>query len=615
MEDIAAPKKDSSEKEKLSPGDVMKAVVRPGESGSTPKKGDQIILHYTTRTSSGVVVESTRLELGGRGVPKKFVMGKSKMIRGWEEGIPTMAKGEVAVLKVKPEFHYGDKECQKMVPDDFPKNEELMFEIELIDFFPVKVIADDLGVLKRVMREGEGWENPRQPYEVKIWLSWKEHGDKDFIPLQRSEPFHFTLGKEEVPAGLESGISTMTRKEKSIIYVSRAHLTTASLIPNLPKDAEEIQFEVEIVQIIQVRDLVGDGQVVKRRIRDGQGEFPIDCPLQDSLLRIHYKGFLPENGGLVFYDSRKDNVGGEPITFGSGEGLVPEGLEMCVKLMLPGELALVTSTSEYAYDKFPRPDLVPEGASVQWEVELVDFEKAKDWTGLTFQQIMDDADKIRAIGNRLYKEGKYSLANVKYEKVLREFNHVNPQDDEEGKTFVQTRYLLYLNVAACHQKLGDHVKAIESCNKVLDENPQHVKALYRRGMSYMAVGDFDEARADFNAMMTYDMTVESDVKAALLKLKRKEQETEANARKQYQGLFDKKPGELSQLGEVEAKAGERVTTMEGSRADLDETNDPSSPEIKSCSKLNDAKVDQASSLWLKWKYWFRGFPSRRCTIL
>ena len=28
-----------------------------------------------------------------------------------------------------------------MVPDDFPKNEELMFEVELIDFFPVKVIS------------------------------------------------------------------------------------------------------------------------------------------------------------------------------------------------------------------------------------------------------------------------------------------------------------------------------------------------------------------------------------------------------------------------------------------------------------------------------------------
>lgn len=33
---------------------------------------------------------------------------------------------------------------------------------------------------------------------------------------------------------------------------------------------------------------------------------------------------------------------------------VPEGFEMCVRLMLPGEIALVTCPPDYAYDKFPR---------------------------------------------------------------------------------------------------------------------------------------------------------------------------------------------------------------------------------------------------------------------
>jgi hypothetical protein len=42
-------------------------------------------------------------------------------------------------------------------------------------------------------------------------------------------------------------------------------------------------------------------------------------------------------------------------------------------------------------------------------------------------------------GNRLFKEGKFELAKAKYEKVLREFNHVNPQDEDEGKIFGDTR--------------------------------------------------------------------------------------------------------------------------------------------------------------------------------
>lgn len=35
--------------------------------------------------------------------------------------------------------------------------------------------------------------------------------------------------------------------------------------------------------------MTGDGQVVKRIVSKGQGEFPIDCPLEDSAVRVHYR--------------------------------------------------------------------------------------------------------------------------------------------------------------------------------------------------------------------------------------------------------------------------------------------------------------------------------------
>ncbi|CAA0836340.1 Peptidyl-prolyl cis-trans isomerase PASTICCINO1 [Striga hermonthica] len=220
---------------------------------------------------------------------------------------------------------------------------------------------------------------------------------------------------------------------------------------------------------------------------------------------------------------------------------------MCTRLMLPGEIALVTCPPDYAYDKFSRPAEVPQGAYIQWEIELLDYEKQKDWTGFNFREIMDDVEKIKGTGNRLFKEGKYELAKAKYEHVLREFNHVNPQDDDEGKEFSDTRNLLNLNVAACWLKLGEYRKSVEACNKVLDTNPVHSKALYRRGMAHMAAGDFEEARADFNKMMM-DKSSESTAKSALVKLKKEEQEVHKRARQQFKGLFDKKPGEISEVG-------------------------------------------------------------------
>ncbi|CAN4114755.1 unnamed protein product [Withania somnifera] len=489
---------DEKRRKKIVPGSLMKAVVRPGGGESRPAEGNQVIYHCTVRTLDGVTVESTRSEFGGKGTPIRHVLGKSKIILGLLEGIPTMLKGEVAMFKMKPEMHYGEEDCPVAAPDNFPKDSELHFEIEMIEFSKVKVITDDLEVLKKV------------------------------------------------PKGLELGIATMPRGEKAVIYVKSQYYTESTLMP-VVEGVDEVHFEVELVHFIQVRDVLGDGRLIKRRIRDGRGEFPMDCPLQDSLLRVHYKGLLLNEEKRVFYDTRIDN-NGQPLEFSSGEGLVPQGFEMSVRLMLPGEVSLVTCPPDYAYDKFERPANVPAGAYVQWEIELLNFNTPKDWTGFSFREIMDDVEKIKGTGNRLFKEEKYELAKAKYEKVLREFNHVHPQDDEEGKEFANTRNLLHLNVAACLLKLGEHKKSIEACNKVLDANPVHLKALYRRGMAYMASRDFEEARADFNKMMSIDKSSEASAKAALLKLKKEEQEVERKVRKQFKGLFDKRPGEIAEVG-------------------------------------------------------------------
>lgn len=216
-------------------------------------------------------------------------------------------------------------------------------------------------------------------------------------------------------------------------------------------------------------------------------------------------------------------------------------------------------------------------------------------------------------GNRLFKEGKYELAKAKYEKVLREFNHVNPQDDGEGKVFVDTRNLLHLNVAACHLKLGECKKSIETCNKVLEANPAHVKGLYRRGMAYMAAGDFEEARADFKMMMKVDKSTESDATAALQKLKQKEQEVEKKARKQFKGLFDKKPGEIAEVKADED--GDQITSESKKddevHGDSDETNS-----VDSCEAPPEApRTGWFSLFWPSGRSFFESLGLNRCTIL
>ncbi|KAM0908876.1 hypothetical protein ACQ4PT_015154 [Festuca glaucescens] len=210
-----SPAEEAAEKrrEKLTPGSLMKAVIRSGSGDATPTDGDQVILHCTTRTMDGIVVNSTRREHGGKGIPLRFVLGRSKMILGFAEGFPTMLKGEIAMVllfnrvpvanfKMEPKIHYAEDDCPVATPDGFPKDDELQFEIEMLDFFKAKVISEDFEVVKKV------------------------------------------------PKGLEMGIGSMARKEKATIYVSSTYLTESSLMPQL-EGLEEVHFEVELVQFTQ----------------------------------------------------------------------------------------------------------------------------------------------------------------------------------------------------------------------------------------------------------------------------------------------------------------------------------------------------------------------------
>ena len=42
-------------------------------------------------------------------------------------------------FKIKPKLHYAEDDCPLKAPDGFPKDDELHFEIEMLDFYKVKV--------------------------------------------------------------------------------------------------------------------------------------------------------------------------------------------------------------------------------------------------------------------------------------------------------------------------------------------------------------------------------------------------------------------------------------------------------------------------------------------
>lgn len=73
-----------------------------------------------------------------------------------------MKKGERAVFKIPPNLAYGEKGSPPLVPP----NATLVFEIEMLSWITIRVLTGDGGILKKIIRDGEGWETPKDADEV-----------------------------------------------------------------------------------------------------------------------------------------------------------------------------------------------------------------------------------------------------------------------------------------------------------------------------------------------------------------------------------------------------------------------------------------------------------------
>lgn len=94
--------------------------------GETCPRGARVLVHYTGKLLDGTKFDSSL----DRNKPFDFVVGVGQVIKGWDEGIIQLKKGQKAVLTCPPDFAYG----ARGVPGVIPPNSVLVFEVELLDF-------------------------------------------------------------------------------------------------------------------------------------------------------------------------------------------------------------------------------------------------------------------------------------------------------------------------------------------------------------------------------------------------------------------------------------------------------------------------------------------------
>lgn len=100
--------------------------LQAGDGVNFPKKGQKVQVHYDGFLTNGQKFDSSR----DRGQMFSFKLGAGEVIRGWDEGVATMSRGQKVRMTISPDYAYGARGAGGVIPP----NATLLFDVELFSF-------------------------------------------------------------------------------------------------------------------------------------------------------------------------------------------------------------------------------------------------------------------------------------------------------------------------------------------------------------------------------------------------------------------------------------------------------------------------------------------------
>lgn len=357
--------------------------IEVGE-GSSPKIGDVLDVHYTGWLADGTKFDSSL----NRWTPFRFQLGREQVITGWDEGLRTMKVGGKRQLVIPPELAYGVGGYEGVIPDDAT----LTFEVELMDvaasIYKKPTVVDDSSFIET--------DSGLKYYEIEVgegdslevgdvidvhYTGWLTDGAKFDSSLDRGFTYRFPFTEEEVIAGWTEVLSSMQIGGKRQVMIPPELAYGANGYEGIVPDNSTLIFEIEVVRIFakvtdkptEVNDdefTESDSGLKYYDIEVGEGDSVEDGDMVDIL----YTGWFTDG---VKFDGSLDKE--SPIRLRLGAGQVIAGWDEGIDSMQVGGKRQLVLPPELAYGDFGYGNLIPGGATLTFEVELVEIQpKAPD---------------------------------------------------------------------------------------------------------------------------------------------------------------------------------------------------------------------------------------------
>jgi len=343
--------------------------------GPVPEIGKIVKMNYVVSLPDGTVIYTTY----SSDKPEKVVWGRAELLPGWEEGVGMMKAGGKAKLVLPPELALGAAGA-----GNIPPNSQIIMEIELVSVelapvppsvAPDKLLAMDNGGQYADLVLGDGAEaisNTTVTTEYSIWVAGGSSDDFVFSSTD-SQPVTFVVGKgDTVFPGWEQGVIGMKVGGKRLLIIPPDLAMGTQSSSSIPANSTLIM-EITLMDVKESRKATKVDEKDYITAASGLKYYDIQVgtgvtPTIGQTVVVNYVGWL-EDG--TQFDSSYDR--GETFSFVLGMGNVITGWDLGVTSMKVGGIRQLVIPSELGYGETGAGSTIPPGATLIFEVELVEI--------------------------------------------------------------------------------------------------------------------------------------------------------------------------------------------------------------------------------------------------
>lgn len=228
-------------------------MIKSNKDSVAIKPGDKATVHYSGFFTDGKMFDSSV----DRGQPFSLKVGAGQVIKGWDEGLALLRKGEKAKFIIPYNLAYGEQGR----PPVIPAKTDLVFDVEVVDVHAMvaPVPFDITG--KEAKKTASGLEY----YEVKLsgnptkaeagktvkvhYTGYLTDGKMFDSSVERGEPIEFPLGSGRVIQGWEEGIALMHVGDKLRLVIPYFLAYGEQGRPPIIPAKADLIFDVELMDV------------------------------------------------------------------------------------------------------------------------------------------------------------------------------------------------------------------------------------------------------------------------------------------------------------------------------------------------------------------------------